>query len=75
MTLNIDIPSGMSVDVNRLKSLATKYVQQYIFMLQNVQCDENVRRTAPFRSLRGVLSSNLSYEEMRDAALADKYGL
>lgn len=75
MTLNIDIPSGIAVDANRLKALATKYVQQYVLMLQSVQCNKKDRTTAPFRSMRGVLNSNMSYEEMRKAALTEKYKL
>lgn len=75
MTLNIDIPSGIAVDANRLKVLATKYVQQYVLMLQSIQCNKKERTTAPFRSLRGALTSNLSYEEMRKVALVEKYKL
>lgn len=76
MTLNIDIPTGLNVDVHRLKAMATNYVQQYVYMLQNVyQTKKNRKSTAAFRSMRGSLSSNLSYNDMVEEALMEKYKL
>ena len=77
VTLNIDVPSGINVDIDSLKALATKYIQQHIYMVQGVHCDKNEgsKSTASFRKLRGILSSTLSYDEMKEAALTEKYGV
>ncbi len=75
MTLNIDVPSGVNIDIDSLKALATKYIQQHIYMVQGVQRKENTKSksTTAFRNLRGSLSSALPYEEMKEVALSEKY--
>lgn len=75
MTLNINVPSGIAVDVQKLTTMATNYVQQYVYMLQRVHQAKQtkVKSTASFRSMRGSLSSNLSYKEMLEEALTEKY--
>jgi hypothetical protein len=76
VTLNIDVPSGINIDIDSLKALATKYIQQHIYMVQGVHRDKNEgsKSTASFLKLRGILSSTLSYDEMKEAALTEMRG-
>ena len=75
MTLNVDVPAGLNIDMNKLTSVATKIVQQYIYMLQSTSKakTEKKKSTSAFRNMRGSLSSNLSYKEMIEEALLEKY--
>ncbi len=75
MTINIDIPSGTSIDMSKLTTMATQYVQQYVYALQKIRHSKtsNVKSTTAFRSMRGTLSSTLSYDEMKEIALSEKY--
>lgn len=75
MTLNVDVPAGLNIDMNKLTSVATKFVQQYIYMLQSTSKakTEKKKSTSAFRNMRGSLSSNLSYKDMIEEALLEKY--
>lgn len=75
MTLNIDVPKGLAVDVNKLTTMATDYIQNYVYMLWKVQnaTKKRSKSTKSFRSLRGVLSSDKPYQEMLEEALLEKY--
>lgn len=75
MTLNVDVPAGLNIDMNKLTSVATKIVQQYIYMLQSTSKTktEKKKSTSAFRNMRGSLSSNLSYKDMIEEALLEKY--
>ncbi len=76
MILNIDVPKGLAVDIDRLTSMATDYIQNYIYMLQKVQNvipkGKNVRS---LRNLRGCLSSDKTYQDMVEEALLEKYSV
>lgn len=75
MTINIDIPSGTSIDIGKLTTMATQYVQQYVYAMQKIRHAKtnNAKSTSAFRSMRGALSSTLSYDEMKEIALSEKY--
>lgn len=75
MTLNVDVPTGLNIDMNRLTAVATEYVQQYIYMLQRTYQakTEKKKSTAAFRNMRGSLSSDLPYKDMIEEALLEKY--
>lgn len=75
MTLNIDIPTDVTVDLKKLTAMATNYVQHYVYMMRNLQhSNESVKKsTASFRSMRGMMVSDKSYKEMIDDALTEKY--
>lgn len=77
MTLNIKIPQGVAVDAKKLSALATHYVQHYVYMMQHVSSSTKAstpaKSTASFKNLRGILSSEKSYKEMVEEAIADKY--
>ena len=75
MTINIDIPLGTSIDIGKLTTMATQYVQQYVYAMQKTHHAKtnNVKSTSAFRSMRGALSSTLSYDEMKEIALSEKY--
>ena len=75
LTLNIDIPAGVAIDVNRLKNAANDFVQKYIGQLYIYDANNlsATKRTESFRKLRGVMSSDKSYKEMLEDALKEKY--
>ncbi len=75
MTINIDIPSGTSIDIGKLTAMAKQYVQQYVYAMQKTRHAKpnNVKPTSAFRNMRGILSSTLSYDEMKEIALSEKY--
>ena len=75
MTINIDIPSGISIDVSKLTAMATQYVQHYVYALQKAHGEKSTKRNslAAFRNMRGALSSTMTYDEMKEQALSEKY--
>lgn len=73
MVLNIDIPVGVTVDKNQLTAMATRYVQHYVYMMQDMQQKRNVRTTEPFRKMRGIINSDKPYKNMVEEALSEKY--
>ena len=77
LTLNIDVPSGISIDVNKLEIAANKLVQKnngqkVIYKEEN---KVETKRTHSFRKLRGVMSSDKPYKEMLGDALMEKYSI
>lgn len=77
LTLTIDVPAGVLLDMELLKNKANEYVQRYIYMLNSGDGDMEVdnKKISSFRKLRGVMSSDKSYREMVEEALKDKYML
>ena len=73
LTLNIDIPAGMAIDINRLKNAANDFVQKYIGQLYTYDANNlsATKRTESFRKLRGVMSSYKPYKEMLEDALKE----
>lgn len=72
LALNIDIPSGITYDTKKLKVMVTDYVHRLIAFDNEVIKNSNV---SEFRKLRGIISSDISYEDMRREAIKDKYGI
>ena len=77
LTLNIDVPSGISIDLNKLEIAANEFVQKYIgqMVLYGAENKVETKRTHSFRKLRGVMSSVKSYKEMLGDALMEKYSI
>lgn len=77
MTLQIELPAGVTIDQQHLQALAAGYIQRYVYRMQKAQAKpkETSKSMASFRKLRGVISSEDAYEEVREAALKEKYGL
>lgn len=77
LTINIDVPTGMAIDINRLKVAANDFIQKYIGQMYIYDKRDGIetKRTAPFRKLRGVMSSDKPYKEMLEDALKEKYSL
>ena len=77
LTLNIDVPSGISRDLNKLEIAANEFVQKYIgqMVLYGAENKVETKRTHSFRKLRGVMSSDKPYKEMLGDALMEKYSI
>ena len=77
LTLNIDVPSGISIDLNKLEIAANEFVQKYIgqMVLYGAENKVETKRTPSFRKLRGVMSSDKPYKEMLGDALMEKYSI
>ena len=77
LTLNIDVPSGISIDLNKLEIAANEFVQKYIgqMVLYGAENKFETKRTHSFRKLRGVMSSDKPYKEMLGDALMEKYSI
>ena len=77
LTLNIDVPSGISIDLNKLEIAANEFVQKYIgqMVLYGAENKVEPKRTHSFRKLRGVMSSDKPYKEMLGDALMEKYSI
>ena len=75
ITLNLDVPKGLVVDANKLTSMATDYIQNYVYMLWKLQnlSNKSNKSSKNFLNLRGCLSSDKSYQEMLEEALLEKY--
>ena len=74
ITLDLNIPADFNVDLNMLKSAATDYIQKYIYMLQtekNAKTQNNV--SSAIKEIKGCISSDLTYDEMIEEALTNKY--
>ena len=77
LTLNIDVPSGIYIDLNKLEIAANEFIQKYIGQMVLYDAENNVKtkRTHSFRKLRGVMSSDKPYKEMLEDALKEKYSV
>ena len=77
LTINIEVPAGMAIDLNKLKVVAKEFVKKYIGQKCKSEMIERVdtKQTTSFRKLRGVMSSELPYKEMLEDALKEKYSL
>lgn len=77
LAINIEVPAGMAIDLNKLKIAANEFVKKYIGQKCKSEIIERVetKQTASFRKLRGVMSSKLPYKEMVEDALKEKYSL
>ena len=77
LTLNIDVPSGISIDLNKLEIAANEFVQKYIgkMVLYGAENKVETKRTHSFRKLCGVMSSDKPYKEMLGDALMEKYSI
>ena len=77
LTINIDLPTGMAIDLNSLEVAANDFVRKYIgeMGLYDDKKSMDAKSTAAFRTLRGVMSSDKSYKEMLEEALMEKYSL
>lgn len=77
MTISIDIPNDIAIDIDKLSKMATEYVQHHIYMLQETKKkqshDIRAKKADAFRSLRGCISSNMDYKSMIEEALTEKY--
>lgn len=71
LALNIDVPTGVSYDAARLKLMVTNYVYHLVTMDNGVKPSH----VSGFRKLRGVIKSDVPFEEMRREAIRDKYGV
>ena len=77
LTLNIDVPAGIYIDLNKLEIAANEFIQKYIGQMVLYDAENNVetKRTHSFRKLRGVMSSDKPYKEMLEDALKEKYSI
>ena len=77
LTLNIDVPSGISIDLNKLEIAANEFIQKYIgqMVLYGAENRDEKKRTHSFRKLRGVMSSDKPYKELLEDALKEKYSI
>ena len=77
LTLNIDVPSGIYIDLNKLEIAANEFIQKYIGQMVLYDAENNVetKRTHSFRKLRGVMSFDKPYKEMLEDALKEKYSI
>ena len=77
MTISIDIPNDIAIDIDKLSKMATEYVQHHIYMLQETKKkqshDTRAKKADAFRSLRGCIFSNMDYKSMIEEALTEKY--
>ena len=77
MTISIDIPNDIAIDIDKLSKMATEYVQHHIYMLQETKKKQShgtrAKKSDAFRSLRGCISSNMDYKSMIEEALTEKY--
>ncbi len=72
LALNIDIPSGVTYDAAKLKGMVTDYIYKLIADNNETAKKSNV---SGFRKLRGSITSDISYEDMRREAIREKYGV
>lgn len=77
LTIKIDIPTGLSIDLNKLEIAANEFMQKYIgrMSLQDAKNEVETKQTVSFRKLRGVMSSDKPYKEMLEEALIEKYSV
>lgn len=80
LTINIEVPAGMSIDMDRLKMATNDFVRQYVSQIYICNLKHDVasgthKSTEPFRRLRGILSSDKPYKEMLEDALREKYSI
>lgn len=77
LTIKIDIPTGLSIDLNRLEIAANEFMQKYIgrMSLHDAKNEVETKQTVSFRKLRGVMSSDKPYKEMLEEALIEKYSV
>lgn len=77
LTINIDVPTEMPIDLNRLKKVTDDFVQKYISQLYiyGIKNEVTAKRSDSFRKLRGIMSSDKPYKEMLEDALKEKYSL
>ena len=77
LTINIDVPTGVAIDLNRLKIAANDFIQKYIgqMHIHDASGGIEVKPTTSFRKLRGVMSSDKPCKEMLEDALKEKYSL
>ena len=77
MTISIDIPNDIAIDIDKLSKMATEYVQHHIYMLQETKKKQShgtrAKKADAFRSSRGCISSNMDYKSMIEEALTEKY--
>ena len=77
MTISIDIPNDIAIDIDKLSKMATEYVQHHIYMLQETKKkqshDRRAKKADTYRSLRGCITSNMDYKSMIEEALTEKY--
>lgn len=74
ITLDLNIPNEFNVDLDALKSAATDYMQKYICMLQSAKNAKTQNKiSSTIKELRGCISSELTYDEMIEEAMANKY--
>ena len=57
LTLSIDVPPGIYIDLNKLEIAANEFIQKYIGQMVLYDAENNVKtkRTHSFRKLRGVI--------------------
>ena len=77
ITININVPTGVAIDTERLKIVANDFIQKYVarMIIINTHNEAETKSTASFRKLRGLITSEKSYKEMLEDALLEKYGL
>ena len=60
MTISIDIPNDIAIDIDKLSKMATEYVQHHIYILQETKKKQShgtrAKKADAFRSLRGCIS-------------------
>ena len=72
LAINIDIPKDSAYNEAELRMIVTDYVNKLVAKKDVVL---NKSNTSCFRKLRGIVKSDIPFEDMRGEAIRDKYGV
>ena len=72
LAINIDIPKDSVYNEAELRTMVTDYVNKLVAKKDVVLHKSN---TSGFRKLRGIIKSDVPFEDMRREAIRDKYGV
>ncbi len=72
LAINIVIPKDSAYNEAELRMMVTDYVNKLVAKKDAVLHKSN---TSAFRKLRGIIKSDVPFEDMRREAIRDKYGV
>ena len=70
LAININIPKDSAYNEAELRTMVTDYVNKLVAKKDAVLHKSN---TSGFRKLRGIIKSDVPFEDMRREAIRDKY--
>ena len=72
LAIHIDIPKDSAYNEAELRMMVTDYVNKLVAKKNVVLRKSN---TSGFRKLKGIIKSDIPFDDMRIEAIRDKYGV